>query len=218
MKKLTAILLVLILLLGIATLIGCEEDETPSAHVDSEASSGVSATEPAPEIPSEHTLEGFVCTECGGSFFGRYRKIGNTEEVEEIEWIILKKEENRALVISKYALQERSFNQDGDAAYNESSIKEFLNGEFYNTAFSASQQKKILAEEGQDKIFLLSAAEAKEYFKSDDERKTAARWWLRDSGKDNGYAVYVNYDGEIDSYGYDVNYTLGFRPAMWVEL
>ena len=42
-------------------------------------------------------------------------------------------------------------------------------------------------------------------------------WWLRDMGYDSGKAAYVaGYDTKADSYGWDVDYRCGVRPAMWI--
>ncbi|MBQ3371727.1 MAG: hypothetical protein IJG40_01170 [Oscillospiraceae bacterium] len=91
-----------------------------------------------------------------------------------------------------------------------------------------------------DRIFLLSYAEAKKYFQSDDERiciptkyvkehgaytkksTGACAWWLRTSIDYGsfGTAMAVTVDGVIDSSCYgDINSNVRtVRPALWINI
>lgn len=45
----------------------------------------------------------------------------------------------------------------------------------------------------------------------------AVSWWLRDTGDSTNKACYVpGYDNRADTYGWDVGYRAGIRPAMWI--
>ena len=106
---------------------------------------------------------------------------------EEIEWEVLEKEGDRLLVISRYALYSLPFNEKNEeVAWESSSIRKWLNGEFYDSAFSDDEKKLILlstlepavnkvyknvsaGDETEDHIFLLGASEAEKYFTSRDE-------------------------------------------------
>ncbi len=105
---------------------------------------------------------------------------------EVIEWLILDvdEEENRALLVSYYALDVLPFDISKDVvSWNESSIREWLNHDFYETAFTEEEKQVILtteiengesqnnpdwpadvSEDTEDKVFLLSAAEYLKYF------------------------------------------------------
>ncbi|MGN1345015.1 MAG: DUF6273 domain-containing protein [Traorella sp.] len=89
-----------------------------------------------------------------------------------------------------------------------------------------------------DKLFLLSIDEAKKYLNSlyctpkeceatnyaiqkdaDVNEKGRCRWWLRSSGNNNKLVAFVDYNGEIKTYGvfaYYIGYAV--RPALWLNL
>ena len=87
-----------------------------------------------------------------------------------------------------------------------------------------------------DKVFLLSAKEAEQYFKNDEDRKCNPTkfatnkgayksdegqcwWWLRSLGYNTSYATFVDTDGSVDFYGYGVNRNDdSVRPALWINL
>lgn len=112
---------------------------------------------------------------------GCYEQDGDTENGKEpIEWIVLNSNDKGSLLISKYALDAKAFDRYGAAGWEESEIREWLNGEFYNTAFSDEERKEILNVEVEnrgnpyfpgterkpttDSVFLLSAEEAEDCF------------------------------------------------------
>ena len=92
----------------------------------------------------------------------------------------------------------------------------------------------------QDKVFLLSYAEAWKYFKDDNARKcvpteyavkqgawtsssyqvngkATCYWWLRSPGGNQSRAIYV-YPGGSRSYDYVNISFFAVRPALWVNL
>jgi hypothetical protein len=88
-----------------------------------------------------------------------------------------------------------------------------------------------------DKLFLLSIEEAEKYFKSDDDREAyptpyakargahtnadlggSCWWWLRSPGSAQDIAAHVNSDGDVDSFGTDVNYDIAVRVALKINL
>jgi ribosomal protein L40E len=120
--------------------------------------------------------------------FGSYPYSENGEE-KAIEWQILEKYTNgTALVISKYALDNVKYNEkDESVTWETSTIRKWLNNDFYNMAFRNANKNLIvesyLENKGNtkwntkggnntnDKIFLLSTDEARKYFSSDEKRK-----------------------------------------------
>jgi len=191
--------------------------------------------------------------------FGSYEQdnyISNGKEA--IEWLVLAKEENRMLVISQYTLDCRQYNTSYTSVTWEScTLRKWLNEDFFNAAFSDEEKTRILAatvsadknpdyktdpgNATQDKVFLLSIAEANEYFKNDESRMcvptayakangaytnssyvkgdaAACWWWLRSPGGNQDCASYILY-GNIDCDGRNVSSILGcVRPAMWIDL
>lgn len=117
-------------------------------------------------------------------FFGSYEQDGDTSNgKEDIEWLVLAKENKKILVISKYALDCQPYNSSNtDTTWEECSLRAWMNDDFLNNAFSADEQSKIVAtnvsadknpkystDPGNattDKIFLLSVKEAEKYFSS----------------------------------------------------
>lgn len=103
---------------------------------------------------------------------------------------MLAKEGDKALVISKYALDCQRYNtSDVRVTWETCTLRKWLNGTFINNAFSSEEQNMIqsttvTADEKPsyftspgnnttDKIFLLSIKEVNEYFSSDEARKCA---------------------------------------------
>lgn len=121
--------------------------------------------------------------------------MGKTEQeygqICPIEWRVLKREGRRALVISNYVLACRQFSRDyGNATWDNCSLREWLNGSFYNNTFTRGEREQILLTkvrtpanavtgthgggETQDRLFVLSKEEAETYFKDDDDRLARA--------------------------------------------
>lgn len=128
--------------------------------------------------------------------FGQYEQDGNLKNgPEEIEWFILDREDDKILLISKYALMHSTYmdisytdicNQATDLlSWKDSNPRRILNEEFYHQAFSEKEQQKILLTMIEpdiysteypsdiatyDHIFILSAKEAEHYFSTDTKR------------------------------------------------
>lgn len=121
-------------------------------------------------------------------FFGSYEQdneISNGKE--DVEWLVLAKEDNRLLVISQYALDCQRYNTEyANVTWENCTLRKWLNEDFLNSAFSDGEKAMIptltvsadknpdfSTEPGnatQDKVFLLSITEANRYFKTDEER------------------------------------------------
>lgn len=136
-------------------------------------------TTPEPTKPKIQYQIGDIIT------FGAYTQ--DSRGSSPIEWIILDIDNEKMLVISRYALDQQKYNaKDTDVTWKTSSIRQWLNGTFYNAAFTAEDQNRIEkvtvsadrnpyhnTDPGgstKDKVFLLSIEEAERYFDSDTER------------------------------------------------
>ena len=135
--------------------------------------------------------------------FGNYPQEEDGTE-KPIEWIVMKNEGNQVLLLSKYVLDVKPYNNEEWEAvtWQTSDIRQWLNNEFYTTAFNKSEKAKIQtsliknednSEHGtsggndtEDKVFLLSEKEAETLFSNDDERIAKATGYAEKSG------VYVN--------------------------
>ena len=178
---------------------------------------------------------------------------------EDIRWRVLAKEDDKMLIISELCLKSMPFYKsrtdpdDKPVQWKDSKIRSWLNNHFYKHAFNKDEKERILmteclsdenevfhtksGESTVDRVFLLSASEAKKYFSSDEARickfsndavginlynhssdKTAC-WWLRTSGESDFYKMCVDYQGRVDNYWGDPMYIAwyGVRPAMWIR-
>ena len=201
---------------------------------------------------------------------GHYEQDNNTANgKEEIEWMVLdvNEKDNKALLLSKYGLDAIPYNSGySGVTWETCTLREWLNNYFYDTAFTHAEQETILmtivdnsksqgcsgwsdigGNNTQDKIFLLSYAEANQYLgvKYGNRNNTASRvsptayakqrgaytssnyntadgdragwWWLRSPGPTRMIAARVSRDGSLLHY-YVQNDSGCVRPALWVNL
>lgn len=200
--------------------------------------------------------------------FGTYPQTKAGNDATPIEWLVLARDGNKALLISRYGLDAQRYNKDTTSVTWETcTLRTWLNGTFYNKAFSSAEQAAILTtnvdnsknqcysgwstsggNNTQDKVFLLSYAEANKYFgvTYDNSSNTKSRvaptayaiaqgawtsssnktadstdagwWWLRSPGYYQDCAALVYYDGSLFGF-FSVNDASGsVRPALWVNI
>ena len=132
--------------------------------------------------------------------FGSYEQDNNTSnEKEEIEWQILEKQDNKILLISKYALECQQYNtEQTDVTWETCTLRSWLNSTFINNAFTEAEQSMIVdtkvtadknpnystnpGNDTTDKIFLLSINEVNKYFTNDDSRKSVPTAYAIEQG------------------------------------
>ena len=134
--------------------------------------------------------------------FGNYPQDKDGTE-KPIEWIVMKKEGNQVLLLSKYVLDAKPYNKEWeDVTWETSDIRQWLNNEFYTTAFNKAEKAKIQTSliknednskygtnggnDTEDKVFLLSEKETETLFSNKEERRAKATEYATKSG------VYVN--------------------------
>lgn len=103
---------------------------------------------------------------------------------EPIQWIILDEKEGQLLCISRYLLDARPYHPTHQmVTWATCGLREWLNREFFRTAFTLEEQERILTTHLQnsrdypeydtdDKIFLLDHTQAVDYFESEDHPMT----------------------------------------------
>ncbi len=115
--------------------------------------------------------------------FGNYEQDNVTSNGKEaIEWIVLDKySDGSYLLVSQYGLDAKPYNDTLCAfTWDMCTLRTWLNGTFYNTAFSSTEKGKIKTtnvknddnffwgtkggSDTKDKVFLLSSDESKKYF------------------------------------------------------
>lgn len=77
--------------------------------------------------------------------FGQYEQDGNTGNGKEpIEWEILTEKDGKMLLISKYILDCQPYNTEStEVTWETCSLRQWLNNDFYNTAFNESDRELI---------------------------------------------------------------------------
>lgn len=188
--------------------------------------------------------------------FGHYEQDNNLDNGQEpVDWIVLKVEGDKAFLISQYCLDAHAYHVDFvPMTWAKCTLRVWLNEVFYNVAFSAEEQARIQevtvsnpdnphygtygGDDTTDRVYLLSLAEAYEYFPDQTGRQgvptayAVARggylnettgktwWWLRSPGVRRIDACGVRADGRISGYGSrDVYRPSGtIRPVLWVAL
>ena len=163
--------------------------------------------------------------------FGSYEQDNNTSNgKEDIEWLVLAKEGNRVLLISRYALDNNCFCRIIDT-WETCYLREWLNGIFLREAFSEEERAMIPSvtvsadknpgystspgNSTTDQVFLLSIPEANKYFSSNEARKCAPTAyaiaqgaWTSDSNKVDGKATcgwWLRSPGKLSSFTAEVN-------------
>lgn len=155
-----------------------------------------------------------------------YIKFGKDGTGNPIKWIVIKKENDRQLLLSCDAVCKKAYDESGSNDWASSSIRKWLNGEFMGESFSESENQKIIAyqttADTEDKVFLLSMDEAacvneRERICSLDGKKRY--WWLRSPGGGYYSAAIVDKNGGVDPYGNNVMFGITcVRPAMWIGM
>ncbi len=159
-----------------------------------------------------------------------------------IQWIVLDRQEDRALLLSQYALDCQPFHsvEDWNVTWESCSLRGWLNADFLADAFDEEECARILPVfhgDAEDSVFLLSGDELNLYFPTEESRIAEATeyavsrggrvsrstgktyWWLRTTAASADCILLVKYDGAVDAFGDSMEaamYTV--RPALWVRL
>ena len=117
--------------------------------------------------------------------FGRYEQDNDKGNgAEEIEWLVLDKQDGKMLLLSKHIIENKVFHETRECTtWDMCDLRTWLNGEFYKTAFNSTEQGLIetthvttlasekaigygikSSEDTDDKVFVLSVDEALTYF------------------------------------------------------
>ena len=194
--------------------------------------------------------------------FGRYEQDNNfVNGKEDLQWVVLDVQGSKALLLTRQGLSRQSFNPTSNRqTWHNSAIRTWLNKTFLNDAFLYSEQNEILTtavdeslsqchpnyapkrlgENTNDKVFLLSYAEALKYMPTERDRMCVPTiqcvreggnesdkryldgeyktcwYWLRSPAYNNNL-VCVDWNGKLEtcymSHAYGV-----VRPAIWVNV
>lgn len=146
---------------------------------------------------SSVNVDGFVT-------FGKYMQSdASGAHGTPIEWQVLEIKDDKALLISRYVLDSKPYNDSlKNTTWDDCSLRRWLNEKFLNKVFSKKEREAIIetdvnneknpyyrvfaGENTKDKIFLLSISEVNNYFKDNELRKCAPTAYAKKQG------VYTN--------------------------
>ncbi len=132
--------------------------------------------------------------------FGTYEQDNKTGNgAEDIEWIVLAEEDGKQLLISRYGLDCVQYNEQYESVtWETSTVREWLNGQFYNTAFTDEQKAQIIestvtadanpnettdaGNDTTDNVFLLSIDEVNEYMADVEISKCVPTKYAKEQG------------------------------------
>ena len=176
--------------------------------------------------------------------FGAYEQDNNmTNGKENIEWLVLAKENGKVLLISRCGLDCKEYNESyTSVTWETCTLRKWLNDTFYNSAFSGAEQGRIATttvtvdkesrystspeNSTMDKIFSLSINEAYKYFNSDDKRKCKPTAYAKGQGAkeysyNDCYWWWLRSPGEMPGYAayvYNTGYVSSygnFIPSLY---
>lgn len=170
----------------IKQIFGCETDNL-SAYVDEQA-----------VAKQQKNMAGILQSKVGDTVeFGK-NFLDKGKEIP-LQWEILAIEAKKILLLSKYVVAACAFSQkEGAASWDRSDIRQYLNGSFYDKAFSAWEKKAIkeslvvpeknmrygteLGDVTCDRIFLLSASEVEQFMPQEAKRKRSVTAYAVEKG------------------------------------
>ena len=220
-----------------------------SAEKAEEIKNVLMPTKELTELCGEAFVEKYV--ENGKITFGSYEQDNNTSNgKEKITWKLVAKESKRVYVVSEYALSYGEFKEydasfEGTPSWFNSSIRNWLNNDFYNDAFTDQEKKEIatinyINSNGEqtgdyDNITLLSLQEVEKFITITKDRTCTptvyasstgggfaeepnenTAWWLRTKGDHLDHAAIISEHGYNGSHY--VSSVDAVRPALWISL
>ena len=133
--------------------------------------------------------------------FGQYYI--NGKALMPLTWKVLAVKDGKALIITEKCIEGKLFNNSQEkVTWENCSLREWLNNEFYSIAFSEEEQEMIvpsdvISEDGailipnsveafvtRDKVFILSVQEAYNYFDNDESRRAIVTQQAKNNGAD----------------------------------
>ena len=147
------------------------------------------------------------CPKCGIKLlkreiveFGRY-PYEEDGTIKPIEWIVLEKyKDGTALLLSKFGIEAKEYDEEQDNySWEKCTLRKWLNSDFYNMAFNAEEQKKIIVsnvvngdnnpkyttdggKNTKDKVFILTFQDMLTFFNSNEARDTSPTPYALEKG------------------------------------
>lgn len=206
------------------TIASSENTVSPSEPDLAVVEAAESQPEPTPSVVPQNTEtpEPMVQVSVGDRLlFGAYEQDGyESNGSEDIEWIVLAKNDTSVLLISAYCIDCWCYDTYSESVtWQTCSMREWLNDGFIESAFSEDEQQAILnvslenpsnsqfgtngGGSTRDRVFLLSLEEAEMYFATNSERQAKGTSYAKSEGiYVNQYATSSFSNQHIDGSGY----------------
>lgn len=164
----------------------------------------------------------------------RQTELGEKVMFANLEWRVLEKKGDKALLIKDKAINDIAFQKENEITdWEHSYARQWLNNDFLEenfcqTEIDAINETTVTAEENPiygtkagrdttDKVYLLSSSEASKYY--DILHGTETCWWLRTPGAAEGTMSFVYPNKTVMNYGYDcTDTTFTIKPVVWVDI
>lgn len=137
--------------------------------------------------------------------FGRYEQDNNVDNgAEAIEWIVLDRQDDKVLVLSKYCLHSMKYNNMYiPTTWSNSYMRGWLNNDFFTTAFTTDEKKMVAMAKNvtpdnhralnpeyhteggpdtNDLVFLLCGEEVEKYFPDQESRRAYSTDYAKEQG------------------------------------
>ena len=142
--------------------------------------------------------------------FGAWEQDGYIQNgSEKIKWTVLTRQLGKALLISSDIIDCQSWGESMQMKWDECSLRDWLNDEFYTRAFT-EDEKKLIEECNTDNVFILSEDEVVRYMPDTTERNPVGT----DYAKQQGFGYYATDKKEKFSDGKEYTYLEGF---WWIR-
>ena len=186
MKRLIALLLVAVMVLGISSALA-ESWKCPNCGREGNKGQfcpdcGTKKPEQPTETPTKEPKKKEANFKAGDRVkFGQYEQNNNGNSLEDIVWIVLQVKDGNLFLLSEKGLDRHRFNNKSDGTiWDGCELRQWLNNDFLKAAFSKSERESILTTDvddgpdhtnpawdtagrtggvSQDKVFLLSYEE-----------------------------------------------------------
>ncbi len=161
---------------------------------------------------------------------------------DALTWYVIDIQGSRVmLMLAEDKLDQMPYNKGKKpVTWEGCTLRQWLNGEFYETAFTSGEKKRILevtvpadrnpeypnidpGRDTKDRVFLLSIPEFQKFLKVEKMRNflrgfETQWWWLRSPGGDTDFAAFVSNDGSLNRLGNVVYRGYAVRPVLWINL
>lgn len=152
MKKFLSMILTVVTVFSIGCFTGCDNKSTgnvsnkstPTADNGSSPDATVEGT-PTPDSEIVEMKKAFKEANVGEYVtFGHYEQDNDESNgKEDIEWLVLEKEDDKVLVISKYVLNAIFIGECDSTGWKNCGLRTWINDEFLNDAFNLKEQSLI---------------------------------------------------------------------------